>query len=251
VETAAFVQARMGSTRLPGKVLAPIGGRPALLRVVERLGRVPRLETIVVLTSHLAADDPITEVCAEHGVPVLRGDEDDVLDRFHDALREFPVARAIRITADCPLIDPEVVAALVALHEGTPGLAYASVATGALGPDSGYRRFPDGLDAEVFTAASLEQAWRSATDPYEREHVTPFIWRRPKEFPSAVLESEVDHGDERWTVDFPEDLELVRAVYDRLRDGEFGWRDVITLLDREPALRRLNRRHRVPIDSAS
>jgi spore coat polysaccharide biosynthesis protein SpsF len=242
--TAAFVQARMGSSRLPGKVLESIEGRPSLLRITDRVARVAGLDRLVVLTTSLRRDDPIAALCAEAGIGCIRGAESDVLGRFYLALGETDAERVVRITADCPLIDPEVIEELLALHERSPGLAYASVATGALGSEAGYRRFPDGLDAEVVTASALSEAWRESRDPYEREHVTPFIWRRPQRFPAAVLECEADHGEERWTVDFPEDLEFVRAVYGRLGDDSFGWRQVLELLEREPELRELNCLHR-------
>ena len=235
----------MGSSRLPGKVLKPLAGRPALSWIVERLEAVESVDEIVVVTSQLPVDDPIASLCQAEGVPCVRGDEQDVLDRFHQALLERRPDRLVRITGDCPLIDPEVVADLLRLQSAREGLAYAYVATGAIDAGRGYRRFPDGLDAEVLTADALQTAWREATDPYEREHVTPFIWRAPSRFPSATLECARDLGDERWTVDFPEDLEFVTAVYQQLGARPFGWRDVVSLLEREPDLRRLNEHHRV------
>jgi spore coat polysaccharide biosynthesis protein SpsF (cytidylyltransferase family) len=247
VSTLAFVQARMGSTRLPGKVLAPLAGRPSLLRIVARLSRVRTLDGVAVLTSVAAADDEIAALCAGEGLTCIRGDEHDVLARFRQGAQQLRPQRVVRVTADCPLVDPEVVADLLALHASRPELAYASVATGAIGAESGLRRFPDGLDAEVFTAEVLEAAWRDATDPFEREHVTPHLWRAPERFPAAVLECERDLGDERWTVDHPADLELVRAVYERLREP-FGWREVLALLDGDPALRHLNAAHRAHAD---
>jgi len=245
--TLAFVQARMGSTRLPGKVLAPLAGRPSLLRIVDRLSRVPTLDGIAVLTSLAGADDEIAALCAGEGVTCIRGEEYDVLARFRRAARDLHPQRVVRVTADCPLVDPEVVADLLALHASRPELAYASVATGAIGARSGLRRFPDGLDAEVFTAEVLEAAWREATDPFEREHVTPHLWRQSERFPAAILECERDLGNERWTIDHPADLELVQAVYGRLPEP-FGWREVLALLERDPALRRLNAAHRVHAD---
>ncbi len=245
--TLAFVQARMGSTRLPGKVLAPLAGRPSLLRIVDRLSRVDALDGVAVLTSHAPADDEIAALCDREGLACVRGDEHDVLARFRQAAVQLGPDRVVRVTADCPLVDPEVVADLLALHASRPELVYASVATGAIGASSGLRRFPDGLDAEVFAASALEVAWREASDPYEREHVTPHIWRAPERFPAAVLECERDLGDERWTVDHPADLELVRAFYQRLTEP-FGWREVMALLEHDPRLRALNIKHRVQPD---
>lgn len=247
VSTLAFVQARMGSTRLPGKVLEPLAGRPALVRIVERLAAVRALDGVVVVTSELSRDDAIATVCEREGIAVARGSETDVLARFHGAAQALGPGRIVRVTGDCPLIDPEVVEALIALADGPPGCAYASVGTGALPSSSGLRRYPDGLDAEVFTVEALDTAWREATEPYEREHVTPFIWRRPERFTARMLEAPIDMGAERWTIDHPSDLELVRAIYDRLgADGRpFGFREVLAELDSDPHLRALNAAHRV------
>jgi len=241
--TLAFVQARMGSTRLPGKVLEPLGGRPSLLRIVDRLGRVRALDGVAVLTSLAPGDDEIAALCERGAVTCIRGDEDDVLGRFQLAAEQLKPDLVVRVTADCPLLDPEVLADLLDLQASRPEIAYAAVATGAIGAEAGLRRYPDGLDAEVFPADVLAQAWREAGDPYEREHVTPYVWRRPERFPQAILEAERDLGTERWTVDHPADLELVRTVYERLSEP-FGWREVLALLEREPALRGLNAAHR-------
>ena len=247
MSTMAFVQARMGSTRLPGKVLAPLAGRPALVRIVERLRTVPELDDVVVLTTEVARDDVIVEICCEEGIPAVRGSERDVLDRFHRAAVVLGADRLVRVTADCPLIDAEVVGALIDLAAAHPDVAYASVATGVIGSHTGYRRYPDGLDAETFTVEALACAWREALLPYEREHVTPFILQRPERFGALLLEADQDLGWERWTVDWPADLELVKALYDRLQDSEvgtFGFREVVAALEREPELRALNAAHR-------
>ena len=241
--TLAFVQARMGSTRLPGKVLAPLAGRPSLLRTVDRLSRAPGLDGVAVLTSVDSRDDDIAALCANEQLTCIRGDEHDVLGRFQLASVQLAPERIVRVTADCPLIDPGVVGELLALHSSEPQLAYASVATGALGAKAGLRRFPDGLDAEVFNADVLEQAASEASDPYEREHVTPYVWRRPERFPAALLECERDLGDERWTVDHAADLELVGVIYERLQEP-FGWREVLALLERNPQLRAVNAAYR-------
>jgi spore coat polysaccharide biosynthesis protein SpsF len=255
MDTMAFVQARMGSTRLPGKVLAPLAGRPALARIAERLRAAPGVDEVVVLTSEHPRDDAIVALCRAERLRFVRGSEADVLDRFQQASAALRPRRIVRVTADCPLVDPEVVGRLLALAEAQPGDAYASVATGAVGPDAGYRRYPDGLDAETFTASMLAAAWREAADPYEREHVTPFIWRRPERFRVVVLEAEQDLGEERWTIDYPADLELLRALYQRLAPDSagcvFGFREVLAALEREPELRRLNAAHRAAAAAAA
>ncbi len=229
-------------------MLEPLAGRPALLRITDRLARVRGLDSIAVLTSVETSDDAIAGLCDAAGLTCLRGDEHDVLDRFHSGLVRLRPTLIVRITADCPMVDPQVVSDVIDLYNTRPDVVYASVATGALGASAGYNRFPDGLDAEAISPAVLEQAWRLSRDPFEREHVTPFVWRRPKRFRAAVLECEEDRGTERWTVDYSADLDFVRAVYERLGDDPFGWRDVVSLLDREPGLRRLNERYREPQD---
>lgn len=236
-----FVQARMGSTRLPGKVLAPIAGRPLLAHVLERVARTPRLTGVALLTTEEPEDEPVRALGRELGVPVIAGSREDVLDRFHLGVRELGAETILRVTADCPLLDPQVLGELLALRARTPALHYAAIATGALRARPGLRRYPDGLDGELIGVEALEAAWRESHDGYEREHVTPFIWRRPRRFRQALLQAPEDLGAERWTVDHAADLAFVQAVYDRLgARAHFGYREVLTLLEREPQLRALN-----------
>jgi spore coat polysaccharide biosynthesis protein SpsF len=236
--TVAVVQARMGSTRLPGKVLQPLGGRPLLALVLERVGRAAGIDEIAVATSTLAADDPVAELARELGVRVIRGSEQDVLDRYATAAAELEAGLVVRITADCPLVDPGLIERLIALR-ADDGLDYAAVLTGAV-PADGRARFPDGLDAEVLRASVLALAAREATAAYDREHVTPFVKARPQRFRLGYLEAEHDLGDERWTVDRAEDLAFVRAVVARLPDPAAGLPDVLAVLAAEPELRALN-----------
>jgi spore coat polysaccharide biosynthesis protein SpsF (cytidylyltransferase family) len=237
MSTMVFVQARLGSTRLPGKSLADILGKPALQRIVERVGRAPGIDGVAVLTSTAERDRPIVELCAGLAVPCVTGSEEDVLARFAQGVAELGVSRFVRVTADCPLIDAECLGRLTDVG----GVEHVSVATGAMAARPGLRRYPDGLDAELVSAEALLTAHERATDPYEREHVTPYIWRRPDEFRLGLLEAPEDWGAERWTVDHAADLDFVRAVFARLRDPEaFGVRDVLDVLAREPALRAIN-----------
>jgi spore coat polysaccharide biosynthesis protein SpsF len=246
MSTMAFIQARTGSTRLPGKALEPLAGRSALLRVVDRLRVVRGIDAVAVLTSTSAGDSAIVDLCDAEGIICLRGSEDDVLDRFHMAAQELGPGCIVRVTADCPLIDANVVERLIRLASAHGDPVYASVATGAIGPERGLRRFPDGLDAEAFSAEALEIAWREATGRFEREHVTPFLWSHPERFPPLVLEADEDLGEERWTLDYPADLEFIKAIYSKLdRPGTpFGYRKVLELLKHEPELRMLNEAHR-------
>jgi spore coat polysaccharide biosynthesis protein SpsF len=237
-----FVQARMGSKRLPGKVLEPLAGRPVVQRVLERVTRTPGLQGVALLTSDTPADEPLRRLGAELGVPVVAGSHEDVLDRFQLAAMQLGADVILRVTADCPLVDPDVLGELLALYADTPGLDYAGIATGAIPARDGLCRYPDGLDGEVLGADTLAVASREASEPYEREHVTPFIWRKPERFKLALLQAPEDLGEERWTIDHAADLRFVRAVYERLvLDQEpFGYREVLALLAREPGLRELN-----------
>jgi spore coat polysaccharide biosynthesis protein SpsF len=236
----------MGSTRLPGKVLAPLAGRPMLIHVLERVARTPGLDGVALLSTDTPEDKPLRELGAQLGVPVVAGSREDVLDRFRLAAQQLEAETILRVTADCPLVDPEVLGRLLSMRSQTPALSYGAIATGAMSARPDLCRYPDGLDGEVFTAATLELAWSESRDRYEREHVTPFIWRRPKRFQLALLQAAEDLGRERWSVDHPADLAFVGAIYERLGEREpFGYREVLELLAHEPALRELNARERV------
>lgn len=229
--TVAIVQARMGSTRLPGKVLADLGGRPMLARVLERLGRSRTLDLVVVATTTEPADDTVARLCEELRVPVYRGSEDDVLERYAEAARRFGADVVVRITADCPLLDPEVVDRVVE-HFHTEGADYAS--------NTLERTFPQGLDVEVFRAEALALAAREAREPWERAHVTPFLYRHPDRFALASLTQDRVAARHRWTVDTAEDLELARKLYARLGDSDGGWLEALNLVERDPSLAAIN-----------
>jgi spore coat polysaccharide biosynthesis protein SpsF len=202
----AILQARMSSTRLPGKVMAPILGEPMIGRQVERLRRCRRIDTLAVATSDGDDDAPLAAYCESLGLPVYRGSLHDVLDRYRNAALAFGPARAIvRLTADCPLTDWTVIDQVIETH-----LSGGFDHTNNTSPE---RTFPHGLDAEAFSSEALEIAWREALDPYEREHVTPFIYRRPKRFRLGSVMSSEPAAHLRWTVDTPEDLAFVRDVY--------------------------------------
>jgi len=229
----AIIQARMGSTRLPGKVLKDIGGETMLGRVVRRTQRATLLNDLVVATTVEPVDAAIVSECLRLGVPSFRGDENDVLDRYYQAAESYEANAVVRITSDCPLIDPEEIDSVVRvfLNEGPD---YAS--------NTLVRRYPCGLDTEVMTMESLSRTWREATEPHERAHVTPYIYQNPHLFRLVSIAADVDYSSHRWTVDTPEDLEFVRAVYARFgNDDNFGWRDVLNVLTQEPELIRLNR----------
>ncbi len=235
MKTVAIVQAHMGSSRLPGKVLMDIAGETMLARVVGRTKRCEYVDSVVVATSTLPIDDDIEGACESLDVPVFRGSNSDVLDRFVNAARTYSADVCVRITSDCPLLDPEVSDHVIScFKQANPAVDYASNKI----PQS----YPRGLDTEVFTLQALEDTWRRAAKPYERSHVTIHIYEHPDEFKLLSVVSDDDRADWRWTVDTPEDLEFVRQIYLQLGiDGNFGWRDVIALLDEKPELREINR----------
>jgi spore coat polysaccharide biosynthesis protein SpsF len=233
MKVVAIIQARMGSTRLPGKVLRDIAGETMLARVVRRvqLARMP--DAVVVATTLAPSDDAIVAECVRLGVPAFRGSEQDVLDRYWQATCTHQADVIVRITADCPLIDPRLVDYVVAAFlEGQPD--YASNVL--------ERTYPRGLDAEVMTLATLERAWREAEQTYQRAHVTPYIYQNPDRFRLLSVRADADYSAYRWTVDTPEDLAFVQAVYARLRDKPAApWTVVLTLLTGEPDLAEMNR----------
>ncbi len=227
----AIIQARMGSSRLPGKSLAEIEGHPMLWHVIQRVQRATLVDRVVVATSTAPGDDAIEKMCRENDVPCYRGSENDVLDRFYAAARAEKSAQVVRITADCPLIDPEVVDRVVCRFQ-RGGLDYASNAMRTT--------YPDGLDTEVFSFSALERAWHEVFKSSEREHVTPYL--RSEKFRTANVENDLTLNRRyRWTVDEPADLEFVRAVYKALRDKEsFSMKDVLELIEKTPGLETMN-----------
>jgi glutamate-1-semialdehyde aminotransferase/spore coat polysaccharide biosynthesis protein SpsF (cytidylyltransferase family)/predicted dehydrogenase len=228
----AIIQARMGSSRLPGKSLAQIEKRPMLWHVIHRVKRASLIDRVVVATSTSPADDAIEKMCQENDVPCYRGSEHDVLDRFYGAARGEKASQVVRITADCPLIDPEVIDRVVRRFQ-RGDLDYASNAM--------VRSYPDGLDTEIFSFSALERAWHEASRTSEREHVTPYL--RSDKFRTANVENNSTpfYQHYRWTVDEAEDLEFIRAVYRALRDREsFGMKDVLELIEKTPGLDKMN-----------
>jgi spore coat polysaccharide biosynthesis protein SpsF len=231
-----IIQARMGSSRLPGKVLAEIRGYPMLWHVVERTRAAETLHKVVVATTTEPADDVIVAFCREHGVDCFRGSETDVLDRYYRAAREHAAEAVVRITSDCPLIDPEIVDKTVRafmVEQRDCALDYAS--------NRIVLTYPRGLDTEVMTFRTLEVAWREARQSYQRTHVTPYIYENPDRFRILSVTGDRDYSAYRWTVDTPEDLELVRAIYARLAGERFLLNDVVRLMEREPELPEINR----------
>jgi spore coat polysaccharide biosynthesis protein SpsF len=228
-------QARTGSTRLPGKVMLPVLGRPLLSWHLTRLRRAKAIDQVVVATTVLPQDDTIVELCRGLAIPVFRGSEDDVLSRYLGAAAMARAATIVRVTSDCPLIDPTVIDELVEAYRARrPALDYASLDRAD---------FPRGLDAEVFSRAALEEAGRNANAAAEREHVTPYLYRPGGRFRCFTLANGAKAGHLRWCVDEAADFELVRRMIEALAPErpDFTWRDGLALLAAHPDWAELNR----------
>ncbi len=231
----AYIQARMGSTRLPGKVLKRVCGRPLLDILIERLGQAQEIDGIAVLTSTLPGDDPIEQFCQEHKIPCFRGSEDDVLSRYAQAAQQWNPDAIVRITADCPLIDPDILDEVVRVYrDNASSVDYVS--------NTLEKTYPLGLDVEVFSCRALEQADRMATRPDEREHVTLYMYRHPELFRLRNVAHKPSLAHCRWTVDTPEDFALVSRILDHLliQHPRFRMSDILHLLDQHPDWRQLN-----------
>jgi spore coat polysaccharide biosynthesis protein SpsF len=235
MKTIAIIQARMGSTRLPGKVLQDLAGKSMLARVVSRTCRAKALQEVVIATTTNALDDAIVELCEAHNWSWFRGSEDDVLDRFYQAAKKYKADLIIRITSDCPLIEPEIVNQVVQeFMERQPEIDYAS----NIWPR---RTFPQGLDTEIMRMDVLKRAWYEDRNPFWREHVTPYIYRNPDRFRIHNVLGQVDYSAMRWTVDATEDLTFVRQIYDYFDHDGFSWHEVLKALEEHPEWLEINR----------
>lgn len=250
----AIIQGRMSSSRLPGKILADIAGQPMLQRVFVRTSRARTLSETIFATTTDASDDPVADYCGLSGIPLARGSLYDVLDRYYQSAREAQADVVVRVTADCPVVDPDLIDAAVALvtRHSPPQFDFAA---NRLPPPWG-RTYPIGLDTEVCTFAALKRAWKEAKEPQHREHVMPYFYEgvelttvnrqlqtgvSSRGFKVALLHNPADFGDYRWTVDTPEDLEFIRQVYARFNGrDDFTWKEVLDLVHDEPDLMKIN-----------
>jgi spore coat polysaccharide biosynthesis protein SpsF len=229
----AVIQARIGSTRLPGKVLLPLAGAPVLTRVVRRAARARSVDAVVVATTTQPPDMAIVDLARSEGWLVELGSEMDLLDRYVQAARAHRADVVIRITSDCPLIDPDVIDDTVhAFQAGN--YDYAS---NTLEP----RTYPRGLDVEVITTSALERAWRDDTDPAWREHATPYLYRHPELFRLLRVPAPVDESRHRWTIDTPEDYDLISRIYEAFGRDDFGWREALAVVEAHPGWIDINR----------
>ena len=248
----------MSSSRLPGKILADIAGQPMLQRVFVRTSRSATVIETIFATTTDSTDDPVAEYCDFSGIPFTRGSLYDVLDRYYQAAKQAKADVVVRITADCPVIDPALiddVVKTVISDQWSVSSGQFDFAANRLPPPWG-RTYPIGLDTEVCTFAVLERAWKEAKEPQHREHVMPYFYEgveltrqsrtletgiSRRGFNIALLHHTTDFGDYRWTVDTPEDLEFIRQVYSRF-DGrdDFTWKEILDLVHDEPRLMEIN-----------
>jgi spore coat polysaccharide biosynthesis protein SpsF len=233
----AIVQARMGSSRLPGKVLKEAAGKPLLDHLLDRLARAWTLTDVVVATSVDARDDAIARLCDARGTRVFRGSESDVLDRYHRAAEYFRFDVVVRVTADCPLIDPALVDEKVSFFLDNRGSFDLVTNRHPL-------TYPDGLDFDVLSREALADAWHSATTPYQREHTVPYFWECGRRVHNFV-DPENRFARFRWTLDYPEDYELIRRIFDALhKEGaHFGTDEILAYLEQNPGLSGLNAKY--------
>ena len=233
----AILQARMSASRLPGKVLMPVLGRPVLSYNIERIQRAKTISRVVVATTDKREDDAIQRLCESEDVPVFRGSEEDVLDRIHRCMTQFAMEHCAKLTADNPLIDPAVIDQVTGFYLAHPGdYDYVS--------NNHPPTWQDGQEVEVFTASALETAWREAAQPFQREHVTPFLWDQPERFRTGNVARADDrwYCEYRWTLDYPEDYEFMKRVFEELYPNkpDFTTEDVMDLLRRRPDIQAIN-----------
>lgn len=235
----AIVQARVNSSRLPGKVLKTVLGRPLLELLIERLTFCRRLDDIIIATTGSPEDDPVRDLAVRLGIKCVRGSEDDVLDRYFQAAREFHVDHIVRITGDCPLADPGVIDGVIeAYMDVESGMARYDYLSNATEPT-----FPDGLDVQVFSFEVLKRLHQCSQKQYQREHVCTYILENSQEFKTGNLRCRRDLSHYRWTLDNPEDYELIKAIYEGLylRKKNFRMEDILEFLKNNPGLENLNK----------
>lgn len=238
VNIVTVIQARIGSTRLPGKVLLPLSGKPLLIHLVNRVQQAKYHGKIVVATTTSPLDDPIEELCVNEGISFYRGHPTDLLDRHYKAGIKYGADAVVKIPSDVPLIDPDVIDRVLQVYlDNSKTLDFVS----NLHPPS----YPDGNDVEVISMGALKKAWFESLQPFEREHTTPYIWERPDQFRLAnvLWETGLDYSmSHRWTIDYPEDYAFIKLVYENLYSLKkyFSLMDILDLLNSSPDLRTIN-----------
>lgn len=231
------IQARMSSTRLPGKIMLPILGKPLLLRMIERVQQAKLIGKLVIATSTAADDDEVETFCNDNNLICFRGHLTDLLDRHYQVSKTYSADAVVKIPSDCPLIDPHIIDKVIQHYIQNEDLDFVS----NLHPAT----YPDGNDVEIMSFDSLECAWKDSTKSYEREHTTPFIWENDDTFKAGnvVWETGLDYStSHRWTIDYPEDYEFIRKVYEELLPTKpnFSLNDILLLLKQKPEIAEIN-----------
>lgn len=235
------IQARMSSTRLPGKVMLPILGKPLLIRMIERVKSAKLIGMLIVATSTNSDDDKIEELCNQNNIKCFRGHLTDLLDRHYQVGKKFGADAVVKIPSDCPLIDPQIIDRVIKYYiDNSEKFDFIS----NLHPAT----YPDGNDVEVMSFNALERAWKEAARPLEREHTTPYFWENPDKFKigNVVWESELDYSTtHRWTIDFEEDYQFITKVYEELylNNPIFELYDILKLLKDKPEIADINKKY--------
>ena len=232
----AIIQARMGSTRLQGKVLMEIDGKPMIKFMFDRVKISKLVDKVIIATTNNEIDNSISDICRDQNIICYRGSENDVLDRYYNAALPYKPSIIVRLTADCPLIDPNLIDKTINLFISKK-VDYAS---NTVPPE--IKMFPDGSDVEVFSFENLKKAWINSKDPKEREHVTFYFWKSNNNFSTALLKNKHDWGKYRITVDYEEDFTLLKNIIRRLKENDkFGYvEEIIEILENEPELFKIN-----------
>lgn len=235
--TVAIIQARMSSTRFPGKMMKLISGRPLIWHVINRVGNAKLIDKLIIATTTNQEDDIIEDFCKKNDILFFRGNESDVLDRYYQSAKKYHADVIIRITADDPLIDPQVIDKAIKCYNNGKN-RIDCVSTGIKST------YPEGIGLSVFSFNALEKAWKNAKLPSEREHVTPYILKHPEIFCVKNIECEKDLSHLRWTVDYEKDFRFVNAVYQKLytpiNNGIFFMKDILDLLQKDPEIMKIN-----------
>lgn len=236
---AAIIQARMGSSRLPNKVLMDIDGKPSLKFMIDRVKKSKRVEKIIVATTTDKRDKVIVEFCVKNNILFYCGSENDVLDRYYNASKNNNIKTIVRLTSDCPLIDPDLIDKTIDLYFDKD----VNYAANAVPPE--LKKYPDGSDVEVFSFKDLTRAWNESDDIQDREHVTFYFWKRNQDFKTAMLKNNYDWGKYRITVDYKEDLKLVRKIAEILKvQNKFGYtHEIIEIFKENKELFDINSMH--------
>ena len=241
IKIVTIIQARVGSTRLPNKVMMPLAGKPLLLRMYERVDAANYTDTIIIATTEEEIDDPIVSLCKDNGIKYYRGNSTDLLDRHYKAALPFNPYAVVKIPSDCPLIDPDIIDKVLKYYIDNKNI-FDFVSN--LHPAS----YPDGNDVEIFSADALKDTWLNAKKELEREHTTPYLWENQDKFSvgNVLWEGEKDYSmSHRFTIDYDQDYEFIKRVYGELytEDNIFSLQDILNLLDEKPEIKNINEKY--------